>query len=1095
MRNILSSFSIFFFCFGTLIAQPSLSRMQLKLQQQGANAETGIDFKMISPSQAGILFHSNGSLPETQARQWLEEQLEIRPDADLFRLDDNIANTTGIEVKKLHQYYRGIKVEHGVINITAKSGRIAMMQLEFYSVPDSFNTRAAITENAALQKALAFTGADVYEWAAAADAPHAELVIIKDYERDNEICLAYKFEIVALQPASAAYVYVNARDGRIVLNNPQIKHLSSTGNPLLQNQVAGDQTRSQKMMTAPNTGQELQTKKIISPFIPGANQAQASNYANIQGSAATKYNGIQFIYTDNGSNVAGKPFRLRSTRNGVDIETYNFNKGNHNSTIDFYAAATDFVDNDNNWTAAEFNNSNWDDAALNVQFSMQIVSDYWWLVHGRRGWDNGNSAIKSYVHVYELKKVSDGPPPLYQSFFMKNAFWWRKKMSFGDGNNTSASLPYTPLDISAHEMGHAITETTCDLVYQWESGALNEAFSDIWAACITDYAKHIYPVSDENVWRVAEKCENVGAQNPGFREMSNPGLFGDPSAYKNFNWKPASLQTCRDFENQDNCGVHSNSGVLNKWFFLITQGQAGTNSFGTPFNVEGLGFPVSEKIAYLTTLNLTPNASYQTCRTVSLNATASLYGINSPEYQSVKDAWVAVAVDSNIYRMSNTPVFTTDNFTSIAVGKDGVILAGTNYGGLYKYAANNWQKLPELTDVRFNDIKADHQGNFWIAQSGRSGTQGGGSSITGGVNYYQHPFTANSTLYTVGAATDVPSRNARCIYVDTFRTNDGGNPKVWMAGLAYITSFNSTSGMLGQGLFNATPKFKPVNGNINIGSGTVGCLTVGGSKTKIWTFVQANNGVNQLLTYDAVTNAFIESFDHTSHPVIPSGFVARSVYCDAKGRTWAGLANGGIIVYDENNVWHHVNFPAIFPAGTQASFNAITGTPEGDVYIGTTNGMVFFERGDGLVDKIDQQGSYKAFGKPNGLPSNVVNAIAYDSLRFKLLLATDSGLVFWEPLCITPYCKEYQFNAAADAETIAAGNWSNPAIWNTGKLPDSATNVLIKHNVTVDINGKCNGVDVRSGISFTVQAGKALTIYTQGSTTIYTGNEQRRRKR
>jgi sugar lactone lactonase YvrE len=647
-------------------------------------------------------------------------------------------------------------------------------------------------------------------------------------------------------------------------------------------------------------------------------------------------------------------------------------------------------------------------------------------------------------------------------------------------------------------MGHAITETTSGLVYQWESGALSEGFSDIWAACVTDYAKQEFAVTGENTWRIAEKCENVGATNVGFRDMSNPPLFSHPSAYKNPNWKPASLQTCRVLtSNNDECGVHSNSGVLNKWFFLITEGQAGTNSFGTPFAVTGLGFATSEKIAYLTSLNLTPNASYQTCRTVSLNATATLYGNTSAQYQSVWNAWVAVAVDSNVYNMSNTPVFATNNFTSIAVGKNGVVLAGTNYSGYYKFEDNAWTKFSDLPDVRFNDIKADYNGDFWMAQSGRLGTQNGGSGISGGVSYLKAPFTGPSSLYTVGAQADVPSRNGRCIYIDTFRNTALINPNVWVATLAYITSNASTSGMLGHGLNLGTPAFTKVNSNINIASGTVGCLTMSGNKTTIWTFVQANNGVNQLLTYDAVTNAFIASFDHISHPVIPSGFVARSIYCDAKGRTWVGLATGGILVYDERNTWHYLSgtgFPQLFPSGSQASFNAITGTKEGDVYIGTTTGIVYFERGDGLLDKIDQAASYKAFGKPNGLPSNVINAIAYDTSRFKLLVATDSGIVFWEPLCINPYCKTYKSAATTDVETTGGGNWSNTATWGSGKIPDSLTNVNIKHAITVDINGQCSSLIVSPPGSVNVAAGKKLVIYDQKEATIYSGNQRRKRR-
>ena len=1083
--------------FISVFAQPSLSRLQTKLQLQGSVSQTGLDFKMICPTQAGFFFGDNTNLTDAQVIKWIEDQLEIRPDADMFRINNNAAKTGTVEVKKLQQYYRGIKVEFGVINITGKGGKIAMMQMEFYTVKDDFNIRPALTEKVALQKAIEFTGAEKYEWtnaddaAGAANAPQGELVIIKDYQQENEVCLAYKFEITAVSPFSSAYVYVNAMDGRIILNNSEVKHssqnISAEGKEIVQQGKKCPITNDPKNLITMNSGSE----QNIGSATTTKNSLQ--NYANIQGSAATKFNGTQFLYTDNQSGIAGKPFRLRATRNGVNIETYNMLGNAYNSSVDSYGPSIDFVDNDNNWTAAEYHNPQWDDAALDVQFAMQIVSDYWWLIHGRRGWDNNNSPIKSYVHAYELKKVNN----VWNNYFFKNACWWRKKMTFGDGGNSSSSLPYTSLDISAHEMGHAITETTCDLIYQWESGAMNEAFSDIWAACITDYAKHLYPVSNELTWRVSEKSENVGTANPGFRDMFNPGLYGDPSAYKNPNWKPASLELCRDFASTDNCGVHTNSGVLNKWFYLITDGQQGTNSFGTPFNVTGLGFPTSEKIAYLTSLNLTPNATYQTCRTVSLNATATLYGNTSAEYQTVWNAWVAVAVDSNVYNKSNTPVFATNNFTSIAVGKNGVVMAGTNYSGIYKYQNRTWSKMPDLLDVRFNDIKADYYGNFWIAQSGRAGTQGGGSSIAGGVSYYQSPFTSPSTLYTVGAQNDVPSRNARCMYIDTFRNLNLISPSVWVATTAFITSNNSKSGMLGHGINIGTPAFTNVSDGINISIGTVGCLTLGGNKDVIWTFVQANYGVNQLLTYNAVTNAKIETFDHNTHPTIPSGFVARSIYCDSKKRTWIGLATGGIIVYDEKNQWHYLapaDFPQLFPAGAQASYNAIAGTKEGDVYFGTTNGLVFFERGDGLPDKIDQAGSYKAFGKANGLPSNVINAIAFDTLRFKLLVATDSGIVFWEPLCVSPYCLNYKFNASVEVESVAAGNWSNASTWNTGKVPDSATDVTIRHSVTVDVNGSCNSITVNPGAIITVQPGKNLTIYTKGSETIYTGSQRRRRR-
>ncbi len=1077
------------------VAQPSLNKMQQDIASKGSYAQTGVLFHYISPTQAGIYFSDNNQLTAADVKGWLIQSLQLRPGIDELEADENVAVTPyNMSVTKFHQYYKNFKVEHGTINFTSKNAKASLMQLEFYSIPDNFSTSPAITAPQALQKAISFIQASMYSWGVAAeaatspDAPKAELVIIKDYEKGDTVCLAYKFSITALEPFSAATVYVHASDGRIILYDSQAKHAE-------RNSGSASRAIPAAVLAAGNEHSRnsgtVDVKEEQTPYAP------LTSYSNSIGSAATKYNSAQVIYTDNNSGIAGKPYRLRATRNSQDIETYNLLQQPYNSALDQYLFATDFTDNDNNWTAAEFNNATWDNAALDVQFAMQIVSDYWLLVHGRNGWNNGNAPIKSYVHAYEYKTVNH----VTSVYYLANAFWWKNKMTFGDGlGPNTASPPWTSLDICAHEMGHAITETTCSLIYQWESGALNEAFSDIWAACITKYALENYNLQNESVWRFGEKADNVGTANPGIRDMSNPGLYNDPSAYKNPLWKPASLSTCRTFDTTDNCGVHSNSGVLNKWFFLVTEGQQGTNSFGTPFNVTGLGFAKSEKIAYLTELNLTPNASYQTCRTVSLFATASLYGTGSPEYQTVWNAWVATAVDSNIYNMANTPAFTTNNFTSIAVGKNGAVLAGTNYSGVYLYSNSSWLKMVDLSDVRINDIKADYWGNFWIAQSGRSGTQSGGSSIAGGVNYLQWPYLTPAILYTIGNQADVPSRNARCIFIDTSRNQlITDYPVVWMAATSYITSSNSASGMLGKGVNSFTPAFTSVNQGINIASGTAGCLTVGGNSDTIWTFVQANNGINQLLIYNAATNALLRTFDHNSDPTIPSGFVARSIYCDAKKRTWIGLAAGGMIVYDENRTWHYLSpadFPGIFPTGSQASYNAIAGTKDGDVYIGTTTGLVYFERGDGTVARIDQPASYRQYGKPNGLPSAVINAIAYDTLNFKLLVATDSGIVFWEPLCIGAYCKRYKFKATEETQTTGPGNWSNPATWSTGIVPDSATNVTIKHNITVDIDAGCASLTLDPAVIFNILPGKKLAIYSKNGDTIYsgTGNVQRRRR-
>ncbi len=1070
------------------VAQPSVSKMKSNLDLQNKLQPAGLRMTVSNLSQAGILFSPKTSLRSDQSAQWLGTQLDLRQGIDAISVEGTDIQTGDVSISKLHQYYKDIKVEHGVIHTTNKNGLVSMMEMEYYPIDEKFKTTPVLTEQQALQKAMDFTGAVEYAWSgddSAKNAPHGELVIVQTYLKPGELCLAYKFDIYALRPLSRAYVYVNAWNGMVVLNDPIIKHATRGENKGLPLPPPGQRPLDSAEASLINTTKAHHQDIPAIEKQPVEENIPLAAYSNSPASATTRFLGQRQIFTDNNSGITGSPYRLRATYNNHDIVTLNYTRHAGNLKQSWDPNATDFVDNDNNWTAAEFDNPDLDNAALDVQFNMQVVSDYWLNVHQRHGWDNNNSEIRSYVHVEEYKQATDGN---YYKYPMANAYWAKGTMHFGDGSlDLAKSQPYNTLDICGHEMGHAITETTSSLVYQWESGALNESFSDIWAACITNYAKlHVTPApTGEITWRVAEKCENLDQADKGFRDMSNPGLFKHPGTYQNAFWVPATLPTCRDFANTDNCGVHTNSGVLNKWFFLITDGENSFNSFGRIYNIKGLGFAVSQKIAYLTSANLPPNATYQTARIVSIDATEALYGAGSVELQTVKDAWVAVALDSNIYNMSNTPVFTTNNFTTIAVGAKGDVWAGTNYNGLYHYDGKNWELRPEVPNVRINDIKADKAGNIWIAQSG---TQSGGSQAqAGGVNYLKAPYGASDAyFYTIGAQTNIPSRNARNIFIDTTRTNDGANPKVWVATLAYITSGNSTSGMLGQGLYSSSRYFHNVSEGLNIASGTAGILTTGGNAAEIWAFAQANNGINQLLTYDAGTNAFLTYYDHNTDPVIPSGFVARSIYGDARKRIWIPLANNGLMVLDENRNFHNVVLPAnVFPAAAQPSFNAIAGDRYGDIYIGTNAGILFFDRGDGTPGNIDNPDNYKVFSKVNGLPSNQVNAVAYDTLRFKLMVATDSGVVFFEPFCVAPYCKVYTTKSNVSAETLSSGNWSDPKIWSNNKVPDSLTIVSLKHNVLVDINGECKSLAVASPGAVTVKSGMKLVIYEEDATTIY----------
>jgi len=208
-----------------------------------------------------------------------------------------------------------------------------------------------------------------------------------------------------------------------------------------------------------------------------------------------------------------------------------------------YLTATEFTDNDNNWTNTEYNNAAWDNAALDAYWGPQVVYDYFKNEHNRNSYDGTNAAILSYVH-YDV---------LYD-----NAYWDGQRMTYGDGSQ-SFFTALTCLDVCAHEIGHAVCSSTAALVYQRESGAMNEGFSDIWGAAI-----EYYGAPEKKPWLIGE---DITVPTPSLRSMSDPKREQQPNTYGGQYWvnPNCGLPT----QNNDYCGVHTNSDTLRYLFCLL----------------------------------------------------------------------------------------------------------------------------------------------------------------------------------------------------------------------------------------------------------------------------------------------------------------------------------------------------------------------------------------------------------------------------------------------------------------------------------------------------------------------------------------------
>ncbi len=476
----------------------------------------------------------------------------------------------GFENHKFQQTVNGIPVEYGMINMLVKKGKVVSQNgVWFKNVPATVEKRAGISEANALNSALAYVGATSYKWQNA-----EEEAFLKNDTKDANATFYPKGKLVYYNdPAD-----VNAKKLTLAYKFDV---------------YASEPVSRQEVYVDAKTGKVLGTNALILE-------------TNAPGTAVTAYSGNQAIVADQ---VSATSYRLRETgRNGgTAIETYNLKQGTN------YSRATDFTDTDNTWNNV---NTAKDQYATDAHWGAEKTVDYLKAQFNRNSIDNNHFAIKSYAHYS-------------RNYF--NAFWDGSRMTYGDGSSTNGNKPLTALDVCAHEIGHGMTSKTANLVYQKESGALNEAFSDILGNSVEFWAR-----PTQASWKLGEDFSYV------IRDMANPNAYGDPDTYGGTYWVNPN---CTPSSTNDYCGVHTNSGVLNFWYYLLVNGGSGTNDKGFAYNVTGVGLDKAAQIAYRTlTTYLTSTSTYANARTYSLQAAADLYGAGSAEVTQTTNAWNAVGV-------------------------------------------------------------------------------------------------------------------------------------------------------------------------------------------------------------------------------------------------------------------------------------------------------------------------------------------------------------------------------------------------------------------------------------------------------------------
>ena len=698
-KKIILGVALCFQGFFMLNAQTSSLDLMANLSQDSRVTQFNMEPNRGTPSL--IKLNSTGeTLLLSETSNFLSTVLGVG-DETIFEITSSIISN-GVQVDKFQQYTNGIKVEHGVFKAMSKKGIVFALTAEYYNLPASINSIPSLSESAALQKALDHVGATTYAWeyiqslgnspeitAAYNEVfPQGELVFVDNYLTDAvDLSLAYKFNIYAAEPLSRADIYVDAVSGNILLLDAIIKHADAN-----------------------------HTKKEIKKEIKPAARNTYGPMLYTVGSGQTRYAGVRSFDTSMDSN--GNWVLKGVTPSGIENETLSYEGlGGLPISAPISQFAVPIADGDgdalnsetadNNWTSDEHrkddfslpygpvvpvdgvpsaghNEAHNDDIALDAHWGAEVVLEYWKNIHNRSSYDNLGTKVTNYVHYGDA---------------YDNAFWNGTAMTYGDGSYQGGQYPdgsfapLTSMDVCAHEIGHGVCEFTADLVYQRESGAMNEGFSDIWAASVEAYVlSQIDGSLNYDPWGIGEQIdERDGGLQPGeaasraLRWMDDPKAAGDPDSYGGLNWIEPECGT--PTLANDQCGVHTNSGVLNKWYYLLVTGSGQSFSLGynkpsaddevsdagNQYSVKGLGFLKASKIAYLGETMLSPNAKFIEMREASILAAQILYGPGSNEEVQTTNAWHAVDIGDSYntgepntisFNESNVRIFSESNAIS-----------------------------------------------------------------------------------------------------------------------------------------------------------------------------------------------------------------------------------------------------------------------------------------------------------------------------------------------------------------------------------------------------------------------------------------------
>ncbi|MCW2812283.1 MAG: family metallopeptidase [Friedmanniella sp.] len=284
-------------------------------------------------------------------------------------------------------------------------------------------------------------------------------------------------------------------------------------------------------------------------------------------------------------------------------------------------------------------------------------------------YDYAGEVLALFAEVFHRRSVDDRGTGLtltvHYGRAYDNAFWDGSQLVFGDGDGEIFDRFTKPRDVLAHEFAHGVTQFTAGFTYQGQSGALNESMSDVFASMSKQ--RVLGQTADQADWLIGEGLFLPGVAARALRSMAEPGTaYDDPRLGKD-----PQVGSMSDYvtTNDDNGGVHLNSGIPNRAFALAATALGG-QSWGRAGQIW---------YAALTGPDVGSDTDFAAFARAAALAAGRLFPDDPTVARAVEDAWTTVGVLGGPVAPGPVPVVPTG---TVAVSRSGGFAGLTRTGAL-----------------------------------------------------------------------------------------------------------------------------------------------------------------------------------------------------------------------------------------------------------------------------------------------------------------------------------------------------------------------------------------------------------------------------